>query len=172
MKTKVQDGREVFWSPRAVFLVRQDAILEEGRSHRTVTILENLRPNNFRKKTSKTKVQDGREVFGVLQEAAPEEGQSHRTVKILAILQKNVFQKKTSKNENPNGTADPRCQNATLPEEGKSHRTVRIFENFNRVLAAHLPTPVIFTSVASRPHSPRLKDCPRLGDPNTLKLSS
>ena len=29
---------------------------------------------------------------------------------------------------------------------------------------------VIFTSVACGPDSPRPKDCPGLGDPNTLKL--
>ena len=39
-----------------------------------------------------------------------------------------------------------------------------------RFVAAQLPTGSVFTSVACGPDSPRPKDCPGLGDPNTLKL--
>jgi hypothetical protein len=39
-----------------------------------------------------------------------------------------------------------------------------------RFIAAQLPTGSILTSVACGPDSPRPKDCPGLGDPNTLKL--
>ena len=38
-----------------------------------------------------------------------------------------------------------------------------------RFVAAQLPTGSILTSVACGPDSPRPKDCPGLGDPNTLK---
>ena len=51
--------------PRAVFLVRQDAIPEEGQSHRTVTIVENLRPSTFRKKKWKQRCRTAEKFFGV-----------------------------------------------------------------------------------------------------------
>ena len=46
-----------------------------------------------------------------------------------------------------------------------------ILKNFDDVLAAQVPPGSIVTSVACGPDCPRLKDCPGLGNPNTLKLS-
>ena len=58
--------------------------------------------------------------------------------------------------------ASARCQNEG-PKNELDECTVRF-------VAAQLPTGSIFTSVACGPDSPRPKDCPGLGDPNTLKL--
>ena len=74
------------------------------------------------------------------------------------------------KNGIAEGMADPRCQTEAVPERAKIHLPYSLFEIFDRILAAQVPRGSILTSVASRPHTPRLKDYPRLGDPNTLKL--
>ena len=65
---------------------------------------------------------------------------------------------------------DSGTQTAAVPERAKSHRTLPANLKNHRVLAAELTTGSIDTSVASGPHSPRPKDCPGLGDPNTLKI--
>ena len=67
------------------------------------------------------------------------------------------------------GTADPGRQTEAVLARAKSGRTLEQNVFFDHVLAAQLPTGSIDTSVASRPHTPRLKDYPGLGDPNTLK---
>ena len=66
-------------------------------------------------------------------------------------------------------TADPGTQTRAVPERAKIHRTYSLFNVFDDVLAAQMTCGSIFTSVANGRDTPRLKDCPGLGDPNTLK---
>ena len=101
----------------------------------------------------------------------PAEDKIDRAVTIHEILLQCVFQNKTSKNEFHYVKADPGAQTATVPVEAKIDRAITIHENFYHVLAAQTPTTYILTSVACGPHSPRPKDCPGLGSPNTLKLA-
>ena len=74
--------------------------------------------------------------------------------------------------DSPNGTADPGTQTETVPRRGKIHLPLGLFENVKDVLAAQVPSGSIVTSVACGPDCPRPKDCPGLGNPNTLKLTS
>ena len=62
---------------------------------------------------------------------------------------------------NSRGKPDARCQNQG-PKNELDEGTVRF-------VAAQLPTGSRDTSVACGPDSPRPKDCPGLGDPNTLE---
>ena len=70
--------------------------------------------------------------------------------------------RKTSKNEKAE-KAPP-----LAPKTRRSRRA--ILEKTCDLTAAQVPRGSMDTSVASRPHSPRPKDCSGLGDPNTLKL--
>ena len=96
-------------------------------------------------------------------------GKIHLPFSLFAILTKSDFFFQHAFFDSPNGTADPGCQTETAPERGKIHLPLGFFENFKDVLAAQVPPGSIVTSVACGPDCPRLKDCPGLGDPNTLK---
>ncbi len=95
----------------------------------------------------------------------PERGKIHLPLGFFAILAKSEFFFQHAFFDSPNGTADSRTQTETVPRRGKIHLPLGLFENFKDVLAAQVPT----GSVACGPDCPRLKDCPGLGDPNTLK---
>ena len=61
--------------------------------------------------------------------------------------------------------------NRLRPGGGQIPDTIEILDDFVSGFGHQLAEPPIFTSVASGPPSPRPKDCPGLGDPNTLKLA-
>ena len=67
-------------------MVRQETVPAEGRSHRTVTLLEILHPNVFWKKTSKNENLNGTADPRTQNATLPEAPEIHRTVGILAIL--------------------------------------------------------------------------------------
>ena len=54
-------------------------------------------------------------------------------------------------------------------QRAKPHWTVRIPKNFAYILSAQFLSRSIFTFVVCGSHSPRLKDCEGLVEPNTLK---
>ena len=66
-------------------MVRQETVPAEGRSHRTVTLLEILHPNVFWK-TSKNDNPNGTADPGTQNATLPEAPEIHRTVGIFAIL--------------------------------------------------------------------------------------
>ena len=79
------------------------------------------------------------------------------------------FQKKNNEKWTCRNDADPRCQKEAVPERAKIHLPLGLFDFFIHIFAAQIPTGSTVTSVASGPHTPRPKDYPGLGDPNTLK---
>ena len=59
--------------------------------------------------------------------------------------------------------------NRLRPGGGRIPNTNTILDDFVSGFDRPIAERLIFTSVASGPPSPRPKDCPGLGDPNTLK---
>ena len=78
----------------------------------------------------------------------PGGAKSVRATTEFEILQKRVCKKKHAKIKEPYSMVDPRTQTEAVPEGAKSHRAIGLFEFFDHVLAAQLPTGSIITSVA------------------------
>ena len=65
---------------------RQEAVLERGKSHRTICLFENLIGNVFAKKHAKMKEADTGTHARCQNEAALERGKSHRTISLFVNL--------------------------------------------------------------------------------------
>ena len=59
--------------------------------------------------------------------------------------------------------------NRLRPGGGQIPAPATILEHFLSRFGSSSSDDIVFTRVACEPHSPRPKDCPGLGDPNTLK---
>ena len=99
----------------------------------------------------------------------PERCKIHMALYLFAFLMKRDFFKTHAQIKEAYTPVDPRTRARALPERGKIHLSLYLFCFLNHFLAAQVPTGSIITSVACGPHTPRPKDCPGLGDPNTLK---